>query len=322
MRRIGAILGITSLAGLVLSPLSAEAFGIHVGSFYFHVPLGRHYHHHHLHMRASPDEARHRPNDVSRGSGYRTSVREGNAAKTGPTDRDAFAGTYPQTPERCTALAPGMTNLPIDRIRQTVHPTADQEAALEELGAATSQATHVVKFSCPTSAPLTPIGRLDAVKQQVDATIKAIQIIRSPLERFYQALSDQQKQQFNAMGGSNEETPGSRAALCGQQTGGFVDLPVQRIEQVVQPTAQQHSAFDDLKKATQDAHDQLHSSCATAVPKSPQARLDTFETQLKAMADAIEAIQPSLKNFYASLSDDQKARLNTMRPSPSEALQP
>jgi hypothetical protein len=52
------------------------------------------------------------------------------------------------------------------------------------------------------------------------------------------------------------------------------------------------------------------------------ARLDTVETQLKAMADAIEAVRPNLKNFYASLSDDQKARFNTMRPSPRDALSP
>src|SRR5438067_6406722 len=144
MQRIGAILGITSLAGLALSPLPAEAIGIHVGPFYFHVPLGHHYHHHHLHMRASPNEARHGPNDVSRGGGYRTAAREGNAAKTGPTDRDTFAGTYPEALERCTALVLGVTSLPIDQIRRSIHPTADQDAALDELGAPPSQASHLV----------------------------------------------------------------------------------------------------------------------------------------------------------------------------------
>ena len=125
----------------------------------------------------------------------------------------------------------------------------------------------------------------------------------------------------------NGPTEGTRSAsnlasLCSQQAGGFINLPVQRIEQVVQPTAQQRSAFDDLKKATQNASDQLRSSCPTAVAKSPMARLDTVEAQLKAMADAIEAVRPNLKNFYASLSDDQKARFNTMRPPPSDALSP
>jgi LTXXQ motif family protein len=315
MRRIGAILGITSLAGVVFSALPATAFGIHVGPFYLHVPSLGHQHHHHLHMRASPDEARSRPNEFSRGSGNRTSAREDNAAKTNQSDGDALAETKTETLQRCTGLAPGVINLPIDQIRLTVRPTTDQEAALDELSAASSQASHVVKSSCPTAALLTPVGRLDAAKQRVDTTIKAIQIVRSPLERFYQALSDEQKRNFNAMGGSTEETAGNLASLCGQQ--GFINLPVQRIEQVVQPTAQQQSAFEDLKKATQNASDQLQSSCPTAVAKSPMARLDTFETQLKAMADAIEAVRPSLKNFYASLSDDQKARFNTMHPHPS-----
>jgi hypothetical protein len=200
-------------------------------------------------------------------------------------------------------------------------PTTDQEAALDELSAASSQASDVVKSSCPSSAPLTPIGRVDAAKQRVDTTIKAIQIIRSPLEKFYQALNDEQRRQFNAMGGSTEGTrPASNlASLCSHQAGGFINPPVQRIEQVVQPTAQQQSAFEDLKKATQNASDQLRSSCPTAVAKSPMARLDTVEAQLKAMADAIEAVRPNLKNFYASLSDDQKARFNTMRPPPSDA---
>jgi LTXXQ motif family protein len=321
MRRIGVILGITSLAGVVFSAQPATAFGIHLGPFYLHVPSLGH-HHHHLHMRASPNEARSRPNEFSRGSGYRTSAREGNDAKTSQSDRDALAETKTESLQRCTGLAPGVINLPIDQIRLTVHPTTDQEAALDELSAASSQASHVVKSSCPTSTPLTPVGRIDAAKQRADTTIKAIQIVRAPLERFYQALSDEQKRNFNAMGGLTEETAANLEPLCGQQAGGFINLPVQRIEEVVQPTAQQQSAFDDLKKATQNASDQLQSSCPTAVPLSPMARLETFETQLKAMADAIEAVRPSLKNFYASLNDDQKARFNTMRPSPRDALSP
>jgi hypothetical protein len=91
---------------------------------------------------------------------------------------------------------------------------------------------------------------------------------------------------------------------------------VQRIEQIVQPTAQQRSTFDDLKKATQNAADQLRSSCPTAVPLSPVARIDTVATRLRAMVDAIKSIRPVLENFYASLNDEQKARFNMMGPPP------
>jgi hypothetical protein len=212
-----------------------------------------------------------------------------------------------------------VTNLPIDQIRQTVRPTADQEAALDDLSAASSQASDIIKSSCPSSVPLTPIGRLDAADQRLDATVKAIQIVRSPLERFYQALSDEQRQRFNAMGAPSA---GNMAAACSQQRGSFVDLPVQRIEQIIQPTAQQRSTFNDLKKATQSATDHLRSSCPTAVPLSPVTRLDTIETRLRAMADAIKSVRPDLQNFYASLNDEQKAKFNTMGPPPNTTSSP
>jgi hypothetical protein len=111
-------------------------------------------------------------------------------------------------------------------------------------------------------------------------------------------------------------------AACSQQAGNYIDLPAQRIEQVVQPTAQQQSAFDDLKKAAQKAGDQLQSSCPTAVPKSPVARVDTVETRLTAMADAIKSVRPDLQNFYASLSDEQKAKFNTIGPPPKATSSP
>jgi LTXXQ motif family protein len=308
MRKIGAIFGITALAAVIFCPLPAAAFSIHLGPFYFHVPFVGHHHRHRLQMRAN--EARTRPNDVSRGG----------AAKAEQADREARVETNTQALESCTGLAPGVTNLPIDQIRQTVHPTADQEAALDNLSAASSQASEVIKSSCPSSV----VRRLDAAEQRVDATIKGIQVVRSPFERFYQALNDEQRRQFNAMNGSTRGAPstGNMVAACSQGAGSFIDLPAQRIEKVVQPTAQQQNAFDDLKKAVQKAGDQLQASCPTAVPKSPVARVDMVETRLTAMAEAIKSVRPDLQNFYASLSDEQKARFNTIGPPPKAASSP
>jgi ABC-type transporter MlaC component len=260
----------------------------------------------------------------SHGDGYRTAARGRYAARTEQGDREALAETNTAAIESCTGLAPGVTNLPIEQIKQTVHPTADQQAALDDLSTASSQASDIVKSSCPNSVPLTPIGRVDAAEQRLQATIKAIQVVRAPLERFYQALSDEQRQRFNAMNGSTGDAPsgGNMAAACSQQAGSFIDLPVQRIEQVVQPTAQQQSAFDNLKKAAQNASDKLQSSCPTAVPLSPTARVDTVETRLSSMADAIKSVRPDLSNFYASLSDEQKAKFNTMGPPPNATSSP
>jgi LTXXQ motif family protein len=40
------------------------------------------------------------------------------------------------------------------------------------------------------------------------------------------------------------------------------------------------------------------------------------------MADAIKSVRPDLQNFYASLSDEQKAKFNTIGPPPKATSSP
>ena len=72
----------------------------------------------------------------------------------------------PLPTEACTGVAPGVTDLPIDQIARAVHPTGDQIAALDELKAASAKAADVLKASCPTEVPFTPISRLDALERR------------------------------------------------------------------------------------------------------------------------------------------------------------
>jgi LTXXQ motif family protein len=215
MRKIGAIFGIAALAAVVLFPIPAAAFGFHLGRFYFHLPLVGHHHHHHP-TRASRNEARTRPNDVSRSGGDSTAAHGRDA--TEQPDRAARAETNTAALESCIGLTPSLTNLPIDQIRQTVHPTADQDAGLDNLSAASAQASEIIKSSCPASVPLTPIGRMDAAEQRLDATVKAIQMVLSPLERFYEALSDEQRERFNAMNERSCPSVASAATRLGAKT--------------------------------------------------------------------------------------------------------
>jgi LTXXQ motif family protein len=122
-------------------------------------------------------------------------------ARTQQTDREALAETNTEALQSCSGLAPDVINLPTEQIREKLHLAADQQSALDSVNDALSQARDVVKSSCPTTVPLTPIGRLKAAEQRLEATIKAVQIVRPPLETFYDLLSDEQRNQFNAMGG-------------------------------------------------------------------------------------------------------------------------
>ena len=110
-------------------------------------------------------------------------------------------------------------------------------------------------------------------------------------------------------------------ALCSEQSGDVTKLPVQRIEQVLQPSEQQQDAFQALKKASQDAAAQLQGSCPSEMPQTPYARLDAVKTRLTAMVEAMNTIRPKLQDFYASLNDDQKAKFNIMGAPPNGSAQ-
>ena len=257
------------------------------------------------------------------GNGYTgsTNIYYGGAPTSGgitQEDRQALAETDAAAAESCSSLAPGVTDFPIERIKQVVQPTGDQLTALNELSAAVAKANDIIKASCPTAVPLTPVARLATAEARLEAVIQAADVMRAPLEAFYNSLSDQQKQRFENMGSRGKgQAPagGDIAALCSQQSGDATNLPIQRIEQVVQPAdQQQQDAFAALKQASRATADQLQASCPSQVPQTPVERLDAVKSRLQAMVAAMNTIRPKLQAFYASLSDDQKARFNTMAP--------
>jgi LTXXQ motif family protein len=237
-----------------------------------------------------------------------------------PQDRQELVETNTQAMQSCGSLAPGVSDLPIAQIQGAVHPTADQSAALDELNAAISKASEIVAASCPKDVPLTPVGRLDAAEKRLDGMLQAVQVVRTPLQNFYDSLSDEQRQRFDALGRSGR-AEANLTQLCSKQAGGMTDLPIQRIEQVVQPTAEQQDAFNGLKAASAKAAEGLQASCPPQLPTTPLARLDAVGTRLKGMLTAMHAVRPRLQQFYASLGDEQKARFDTMGPPQSASAQ-
>ncbi|MEA2809909.1 MAG: hypothetical protein QOJ17_4050, partial [Rhodospirillaceae bacterium] len=214
----------------------------------------------------------------------------------------------------CSGLAPGVTGLPIDRIiAQAIQPTGNQIQALDDLEIAADRASEVVKASCPIQVPLTPLDRLDAVERRLDAMIQAVQMVRAPVERFYSLLSAAQKERLSAMvepanGGSSAAS--GVAALCDPRGVSFAQPPMDRIERTIQPTSQQEAAFEKLKAASASAAASLQASCPAKTPQTPVERVDAVEMRLNAMVQAAKDVRPALGAFYATLSDEQKARFN------------
>jgi LTXXQ motif family protein len=227
------------------------------------------------------------------------------------------AGAEQRAAEVCSNGASDLTDWPIARISEVVQPTEAQRPALDELRAASQNAIDILKAGCPRDLPSTPTGRLAAMENRLKVMLQAVQTVRPPLERFYQLLSDEQKARLNAVspGGkpTAEEDQRSLAKFCRERMPAVTDLPFDRIAQATQPTPAQWSALDDLKAVSANAAKSFNANCPTYAAVTPTGRIEAMEKRLEATHGAALAVQPALTKFYDGLSDEQKARFNSLR---------
>jgi histone H3/H4 len=215
----------------------------------------------------------------------------------------------------CSGQTAGLTDWPIERIAQTVQPDDAQRAILDELREATAKALDILKGACPTALPSTPTGRIDAMRQRLEAMLAAVRTVRPVVEKFYQSLNDEQKARFNALSPDNpdqQQAQGNLTQVCGERASGIASVPLERIERAVRPDGAQRSALEELQEAVSEAANLLSSECPTYRALTPVRRLQAMEQRLDAMLRAVQTVQPALDKFYASLSDEQKERFNRL----------
>jgi LTXXQ motif family protein len=110
-------------------------------------------------------------------------------ANTQPTEIDRLCKRHDATSH----------TLPIDRIERTLHLNADQDAALKELDQTTTMAADLMQANCQPAQTLTPTGRLAAMENRLSAMSQAVRMTETALNKFYGALTDEQKAQFDRM---------------------------------------------------------------------------------------------------------------------------
>jgi hypothetical protein len=102
--------------------------------------------------------------------------------------------------------------------------------------------------------------------------------------------------------------------ICDPRAAGLAQWRLERIERAIQPTEAQRLALTELKAASTKAAEIVSAACPSELPRSSAARLEAMETRLDAMLQAIKTVRPAFEALYASLSDEQKARLDSAGP--------
>jgi LTXXQ motif family protein len=253
------------------------------------------------------------PYGASRASGRVSSARYGSARYATTTN-----GSARRAAEVCSNQAPELTDWPIEGISEVVQPTDAQRPALEELRAASAKAVDMLRSGCPKDLPSIPTGRLAAMESRLQVMLAAVQTVRPALERFYQSLSDEQKARFNAIAPADDPNAAGKdrrdlTKFCDEKAPDGTDLPIDRIAQAVQPTSAQRAALDELKNASAKAAEGLNVNCPTYQTLTPTGRVEAMEKRLDATLAAVKTVGPALAKFYNSLSDEQKARFNSLR---------
>jgi hypothetical protein len=100
--------------------------------------------------------------------------------------------------------------------------------------------------------------------------------------------------------------------MCGNDSREIAGLPIDQIQQAIQPNDAQRAALDDLANASVKAAQDIKAACPTQVASTAPARLESMQKRIEAMIAAVGTVQPALQKFYDLLNDDQKARLNTL----------
>jgi LTXXQ motif family protein len=104
---------------------------------------------------------------------------------------------------------------------------------------------------------------------------------------------------------------GMMGHMCGPGTAGMSPWRINRLERLIRPTDAQRTKFDEFKAAADKAAQSMRAACPTERPRTMTQHLDVMEKHAAAMLESVKTVRPSLDALYASLSDEQKTRLDS-----------
>jgi hypothetical protein len=150
------------------------------------------------------------------------------------------------------------------------------------------------------------------MQQRLQAMKSAIARMRTPFEKFYELLDDEQKGKLAAF--ADQRAPFApkvpAAQSCTPPEG--LAWPGSEIEARLHLSDAQHEGLDALQRMSALAGNTLNFDCQPDENLTPPDRLATADTRIDAMLDAIKQIAPALDDFFATLSDEQKAQFETI----------
>jgi len=221
--------------------------------------------------------------------------------------RDVFAGVIvppdaagAANAQGCAATNTDAADAAFKQIEDRLTLTPEQRATFDDLHAAMVRALARIDAACARSfAVAAPPERMKAISDRLWALRQAMLTLRTPVEKAYNALDEQQRARL--------DTPANKVVCTGDVA---FYWPRDQIEQVVEPNDQQRVALEMLRQISLQMAQAVASSCPRQALTTPLQRLDAAGDRLNTMLYATMIVGRALGNVYASLSDQQKANFS------------
>ena len=216
----------------------------------------------------------------------------------------------------------------IEKIDRAVEPNASQRDALEDLRGALARAIERMATSCPAAMPASLAQRLNAIQDRIWAMHDALLTIRLPFERFYDALSEEQRQRLRgeapqpanvaanategrsraAAEGRSRAAAEGRGEMCLEPSAGLTDWMMRTIERAA-PGEQQRAGVETMRMRSAEMARLVAASCPNDPRPDAMSRVAAATDRLQVMLFTVMNVSPMLQQFYDSLDDKQKAGL-------------
>jgi hypothetical protein len=150
------------------------------------------------------------------------------------------------------------------------------------------------------------------MQQRLEAMKAAIARVRTPFEKFWEMLDDDQKAQLKEFAGQRAQFSPKVPFAQSCTPPEALPWPAKEIEARLQLNDDQRQELGVLQRASVLASNTLNFDCQPDESLNPPDRLATAETRIDAMLDAIKQVAPALDDFLGSLSDEQKAQFENI----------
>jgi hypothetical protein len=123
-----------------------------------------------------------------------------NALAQDQRNRETARNSNGSLAQSCQTAQSSVLQWPTAEIEARLHLSDTQQASLVALRNASAKAAEMLKNSCPTTDPITPPARLEAIANRLETLLQAVKTVHATLDDFYGKLNDEQKAQFEAIG--------------------------------------------------------------------------------------------------------------------------